>query len=339
MLQLTGISHTYGATRALTACTLTVAAGARVAIIGPSGCGKSTLLRVIVGLEAGHTGTVTYRGRDITTFPTHQRGIGLMFQDHALFPHMTVAANIAYGLRGKPAAVATARVAALADMLGIGGLLQRLPDQLSGGERQRVALARSIAPSPGLLLLDEPFASLDRALRDRFVAELPPLLQRENVSAIYVTHDPSDASRIADQLVVMRAGQIVRHDTPHAVVHDPQTSFVADLLGLRARIPCSVDAQGCATAYGRFPLTRPAATELVIRPEAAIDATQHAHTVIEATVVAVWHAALLPQLTVTAADGSAAIVLDWPFAEVPVVGSVCRIALRHDCLALVRVDH
>jgi ABC-type Fe3+/spermidine/putrescine transport system ATPase subunit len=338
MLRLDAVSHTYGKKTALAGCSLALADGARAAIIGPSGCGKSTLLRIIVGLEIGHTGSVHYRGRDITALPTHLRGIGLMFQDHALFPHLTVAANIAYGLYGQPAAQIAARVAALARLFDVESLLQRLPEQLSGGERQRVALARSIAPSPGLLLLDEPFAALDRTLRDRFLRELPTQLHREGVSTIYVTHDPADAMLVADTLIVMRAGQIVRHDTPSALFRDPQTTFVAELLGLRTAIACVGTATECTTVYGAFPIAAPAATQLLIRPTAGIDAHQHPHSDIDTVVSAVAPGVVWPVLTLTHRDGSAAFTYDWPFGTPPAPGTALRVALRHDCLAALTDD-
>ena len=237
MLELSHISHAYAKKPALRDINLSLAAGERLAIIGPSGCGKSTLLRIIAGLEPEHTGSVSYRGRDITQVPTHLRGIGLIFQDHALFPHMTVAANIGYGLYGQARATIAARVDAMAQMFGIADLLERRPDQLSGGERQRVALARSIAPSPGLLLFDEPFASLDRTLRDRFLAELPPLLQHAGVSSIYVTHDPVDACLIADTLAVRTTAECLaafeaaqlpfaQVNTPSQLLEDPHLQAI-----------------------------------------------------------------------------------------------------------------
>lgn len=331
MLALSHISHAYAKKPALRDINLSLAAGERLAIIGPSGCGKSTLLRIIAGLEPEHTGSVSYRGRDITRVPTHLRGIGLIFQDHALFPHMTVAANIGYGLYGQPRATIAARVDAMAQMFGIGELLDRRPDQLSGGERQRVALARSIAPSPGLLLFDEPFASLDRTLRDRFLAELPPLLQHTAVSSIYVTHDPVDACLIADTLAVMDAGRILRQAAPAQVFRDPQTRLVARLLGMRDIVPMH-------PAYAALVQPNPAATHLHIHPQAGVDARQHPHSLLTVTVRGVTLRPPWPQLQVAVSDGVASFSYDWPFGEPPPIGSSVTVAVRHDCVAWLRDD-
>jgi ABC-type Fe3+/spermidine/putrescine transport system ATPase subunit len=331
MLALSHISHAYAKKPALRDFNLSLAAGERLAIIGPSGCGKSTLLRIIAGLEPEHTGSVSYRGRDITRVPTHLRGIGLIFQDHALFPHMTVAANIGYGLYGQTRATIAARVDAMAQMFGIGELLDRRPDQLSGGERQRVALARSIAPSPGLLLFDEPFASLDRTLRDRFLAELPPLLQHAAVSSIYVTHDPVDACLIADTLAVMDAGRILRQAAPAQVFRDPQTRLVARLLGMRDIVPMH-------PAYAALVQPNPVATHLHIHPQAGVDARQHPHSLLTVSVRAVTLRPPWPQLQVAVGDGVPSFSYDWPFGEPPPIGSSVTVAVRHDCVAWLRDD-
>ena len=331
MLELSHISHAYAKKPALRDINLSLAAGERLAIIGPSGCGKSTLLRIIAGLEPEHTGSVSYRGRDITQVPTHLRGIGLIFQDHALFPHMTVAANIGYGLYGQPRATIAARVDAMAQMFGIGDLLERRPDQLSGGERQRVALARSIAPSPGLLLFDEPFASLDRTLRDRFLAELPPLLQHAGVSSIYVTHDPVDACLIADTLAVMDSGRVLRHAPPAQVFRDPQTRLVARLLGMRDILPV-------LPAYAALAQPSPAATHLYIHPQAGVDARQHPHSLLTVTVRGVTLRPPWPQVQVAVADDVPPFSYDWPFGEPPPIGSSVTVAVRHDCVAWLRDD-
>ena len=295
MLKLSHISHAYGQKSVLNDIDLSLATGERLAIIGPSGCGKSTLLRIIAGLEPAHSGRIVYRGRDITAVPTHQRGIGLIFQDLALFPHMTVAANIGYGLYGQPRTTIATRVAEMAELFGISALLERRPDALSGGERQRVALARSIAPSPGLLLFDEPFASLDRTLRDRFLAELPDLLKTAGVSSIYVTHDPAEACLIADTMVVMLAGRLLRSATPSALFRDPQTRVVARLLGMR-------DILSNHPAFAALPPPSATATHLYINPQAGVDAANHPHSRLQVTVRGSVLRQPWPQLTLGVAD-------------------------------------
>jgi ABC-type sulfate/molybdate transport systems ATPase subunit len=273
MLALAHLSHAYGATPALHDCSLTLLSQQRMAIVGPSGCGKSTLLRIIAGLEPAHHGRIWYHGHDITQLAAHRRQIGLMFQDHALFPHLTVQQNIAYGIAHQPRDVQQQRVHDLLEMTRLTTLAQRYPDQLSGGERQRVALARSLAPSPRVLLLDEPFAALDRLLRDFLLDEVVEILTREEVSAVYVTHDANEACRFADQLVVMRAGRIVAQAAPVELYRNPPSVFVAQLLGMRGIVPYQATATGVHTAFGSWPLPAPATRgTLLIRPEASLGA-------------------------------------------------------------------
>lgn len=271
MLAFAHLSHAYGGTPALHDCSLTLMPQQRMAIIGPSGCGKSTLLRIIAGLEPAHQGRIWYDGQEITRVAAHRRQIGLMFQDHALFPHLTVAQNVAYGIAHQPRDVQHQRVSDLLAMTSLTRLAERYPDQLSGGERQRVALARSLAPSPRVLLLDEPFAALDRLLRDFLLDEVVEILTREAVSAIYVTHDASEACRFADELVVMRAGRIVAQAAPVELYRHPPSAFVAQLLGMRGIVPYRATADGVQTALGSWPLPAPAvAGMLLIRPEASL---------------------------------------------------------------------
>lgn len=271
MLAVAHLSHAYGAMPALHDCSLTLMPQQRMAIIGPSGCGKSTLLRIIAGLEPTHQGRIWYEGHEITRLAAHRRQIGLMFQDHALFPHLTVQQNIAYGIAHQPREVQHQRIGDLLAMTSLTRLADRYPDQLSGGERQRVALARSLAPSPRVLLLDEPFAALDRLLRDFLLDEVVDVLTREQVSAMYVTHDANEACRFADCMVVMRAGRIVAQATPVELYQHPPSAFVAQLLGMRGIVPYRATADGVETALGSWPLSAPATRgTLLIRPEASV---------------------------------------------------------------------
>jgi ABC-type Fe3+/spermidine/putrescine transport system ATPase subunit len=210
-----------------------VTAGEVIGVLGSSGSGKTTLLRVIAGLHAASEGSIVLNSMDVTTTPTHLRGIGLMFQEHALFPHLNVSDNVAFGLRMAkvPKSDRSIRVEEALDLVGLAGFATRDVSSLSGGERQRVALARTLAPSPRLLLLDEPMGSLDRVLRDRLVPELRELILGLGLTALYVTHDRSEAFELADRIAVLDEGRVIQFDTPGILESQPATDHVARLLG------------------------------------------------------------------------------------------------------------
>jgi thiamine transport system ATP-binding protein len=233
MLEVRGVSVSFDGVVALDSVDLDVAEGEILALLGPSGCGKSTLLRVIAGLQRPDSGTVEVEGIDLADTPPHRRAMGLMFQDHALFGHRDVADNVAFGprMQGRSAREVAAIVAEMLDLVGLSGYGDRDVATLSGGEAQRVALARALAPRPRLLMLDEPLGSLDRALRDRLVEELPPLLAAVGLSSIHVTHDHDEAFAVADRVAVMSAGRIERVGSPVEIWRDPRTEFVARFLG------------------------------------------------------------------------------------------------------------
>ncbi len=254
---------------------LDVDAGEIVCLLGPSGCGKTTLLRVVAGLEQPDQGTLHFGGEDLSQVPVHRRRFGLMFQDFALFPHLNVYDNVAYGLRmaGWKEAEIRARVAEMLALVNLGGYERRTIFELSGGERQRVALARSLAPSPRLLMLDEPLGSLDRTLRERLMVELRGILKEVGVTALYVTHDQQEAFAVADRIVVMNQGRFEQIGTPEAVYARPATPFVARFLGLNNLIPARVlpdRPRQAITPLGVFLLPEPARPGqglLLIRPE------------------------------------------------------------------------
>ena len=233
-LQVEGGVVRFATTTALDGVDLEVAPGEVVAVLGASGSGKSTLLRAVAGLQRLDAGTVRLDGDDQRGVPPHRRDVGLMFQDHALFPHRDVAANVAFGLRmrGVERAAAGRRVAELLELVGLDGFGGRAVTTLSGGEQQRVALARALAPEPRLLMLDEPLGSLDRALRERLVADLRDLFTRLGQTVVAVTHDQAEAFALADRLVVLGEGRVLRAGTPAEVWADPQRAAVARLLGL-----------------------------------------------------------------------------------------------------------
>lgn len=232
-LELDTLTVTYGDTVAVDGVSLRVEQGEILALVGPSGCGKSTLLRTVAGLVAPRSGTIRWEGRDLAGVPTEQRSFGLMFQDHALFTHRDVGENVAFGLRmqGIDRAERERQVDRLLDLVGLVGFGGRSVASLSGGEAQRVALARAFAPEPELLLLDEPLASLDRALREELNEQLAALLRSLGQTAIYVTHDQHEAFAIADRVGVLRAGSLVREGRPAEVWSDPRTEFVARFVG------------------------------------------------------------------------------------------------------------
>ena len=223
-----------GGHEALAGVDLDVEAGTIVAVLGPSGSGKSTLLRAIAGLQRLDGGSVTLGDRSLAGVPPHRRGIGLMFQDDALFPHRDVGANVAFGLRmqGVTRAAAAARVAELLALVGLGGREHRAVGSLSGGERKRVALARALAPAPRVLLLDEPLGALDRSLHDRLVVELRDLFDEIRQTALYVTHDVAEAFAIGTRVAVMREGSIVQVATPERLWAAPGDAWVARFIGL-----------------------------------------------------------------------------------------------------------
>ncbi len=278
MLQLTDIYKAFNPQMPVLAdINLSVAAGEIVALLGPSGCGKTTLLRIVAGLEQADRGTIIFDGRDLAQTPVHKRNFGLMFQDYALFPHRTVGENIAFGLRmlGQSKAQISQRVEEMLSLVNLRGYGSRSIFALSGGERQRVALARSLAPNPRLLMLDEPLGSLDRTLREELMSELRLILKRLGMTALYVTHDQQEAFAIADRLVVMRQGWIEQVGAPAEVYRQPANAFVAGFLGFRNLLPASVDAATpgqISTPIGPFPMPTPAAPgdyTLLIRPQAA----------------------------------------------------------------------
>ena len=242
LLEVSQVSKAYPGLPVLAEASFGVAAGEIVCLLGPSGCGKTTLLRVIAGLEAPDTGQVIFGGRDLADTPVHQRNFGFMFQDYALFPHKDVFANVAFGprMQGRSPAEIAARVSEVLALVGLGGYDQRRVIELSGGEQQRVALARSLAARPRLLLLDEPLGALDRAMREQLMNDLRVILKRLGLTAVYVTHDQEEAFAIADRVLIMRArpesglgGWIEQDGLPDQVYRYPATSYVARFLGFR----------------------------------------------------------------------------------------------------------
>ena len=245
-VEIRNLTRRFGATAALDGVSLSVREGELVALLGPSGSGKTTLLRVLAGLEGAESGRVAIGGLDMSGVPARRRGIGVVFQHYALFRHMTVFDNVAFGLRVRPpgerpgAAAIERRVQALLELVQIPELAQRYPEQVSGGQRQRVALARALAIEPRLLLLDEPFGALDAMVRRDVRRWLRGLQERVGITTLMVTHDQEEAMEMADRVAVMERGKIVQFDTPVALMERPLTPFVAGFIGEATRLPCRV---------------------------------------------------------------------------------------------------
>ena len=282
LLTITELTKTYDAAQApaLSDVTIDLAEGRSLAVLGPSGCGKSTLLRLIAGLETPDGGDITMNDESLVAVPPHHRGFGLMHQDLALFPHLNVRDNIAFGLRSQRwgAEAIQNRVNELLELMRIEPLADRSVDAISGGEQQRVALARSLAPRPRLLMLDEPLGALDRRLREQLAQEIRRIRDREGVTLIYVTHDHDEAFAVADDILVLEQGKAVQHGPPEDVWLNPATPFVARFLGHENLFPCEVSTNDGGSTEARCalgtwqPAEPPAALHCtaLIPPEAVI---------------------------------------------------------------------
>jgi len=278
MLSIESLDAAYEGRPVLSGIDLEVATGELLCVLGPSGGGKSTLLRVIAGLEPPAAGRLELDGRDLAGVPAHERGVGLMFQDYALFPHKDVAQNVAFGLRmqGADTAATRTRVAELLELVGLPGAERRGVARLSGGEQQRVALARALAPRPRLLMLDEPMGSLDRALRERLPEELRAIFGELGLTAIYVTHDQDEALSVADRVILLEAGRIVADDTPEGLWTRPPNAWSARFLGFRNVAAARVVERTVETPWGSLTTaaaeTAPAdgPATVVLRPAALV---------------------------------------------------------------------
>jgi iron(III) transport system ATP-binding protein len=237
-LEVEGLSHAYGSHQVVRDLSFSLPSGAIGCLLGPSGCGKTTVLRCIAGFEEPQQGAIRINGRAVSgagaTVPPEKRRIGMVFQDYALFPHLSVSANIAFGLRG---AGADARVRELAALVGLSTSLEKYPHEISGGQQQRVALARALAPRPDLLLLDEPFSNLDVDLRERLSAEVREIIKASGATAVLVTHDQQEAFAMADEIGVLHDGRIQQWDIAYNLYHRPVNRFVADFVGQGAFLP------------------------------------------------------------------------------------------------------
>ncbi|MEJ1159682.1 ABC transporter ATP-binding protein [Prosthecomicrobium sp. N25] len=269
-LSLQALTKRYHDFVAVDAVDLDVSKGEFVALLGPSGCGKTTTLRMIAGLAPATAGRIVVAGRDLTRVPPHRRDMGLVFQSYALFPHMTVAGNVAFGLemRGLPQAEIKARVAEAIALVRLEGREDRRPAQLSGGQQQRVALARALVIRPSILLFDEPLSNLDAKLREEMRAEIRDIQRRLGTTAVFVTHDQDEALTMSDRVVVMSHGRIEQVGTPEDLYERPASPFVAAFVGRTNRFPGI--ARGTTVTAGALALAAPAphegAVDVMVRP-------------------------------------------------------------------------
>ncbi len=244
MLELDSLTVSYGEHPAVVDLSLHVEAGLIGCLVGPSGCGKTTLLRAVAGFAVPSAGRVLLGGHTVSTaaavVPPEQRQVGMVFQDLALFPHLTVAENIAFGLRLRDRGARDRRVGKLLDLIGLHDLARTFPHELSGGQQQRVAIARALAPGPRVILLDEPFSSLDPELRQTLPRELREIFRQDGVTVLMVTHDQDEAFAMADEIGVMRAGRLEQWATAYQLYHEPSTRFVADFIGEGVMLPGTV---------------------------------------------------------------------------------------------------
>ena len=274
MVRLSGVSRSYGPVRAVKDLDLEVRRGGILALLGPSGCGKTTTLRLIAGFEAPDSGTVEVGGRTVAgpqaNVPPEKRRVGMVFQDYALFPHLSVEQNVAYGLpSGKKRKGRVEEVLALTHLEGLG---DRMPHELSGGQQQRVALARALAPEPAVVLLDEPFSNLDASLRVRVRSEMREILRDAGATAVFVTHDQEEALSLADEVAVMMRGTVVQSAPPEALYHRPATREVASFVGEANFLPGTAQNDQVSCALGDIPIVGSGEGEVdvMLRPEALV---------------------------------------------------------------------
>ena len=339
-LDLSRLEKAFGANRVVKDFSLPIEKGEFVSLLGPSGCGKTTVLRMVAGFERPTGGAIRLEGRDVTALRPNQRAVGMVFQAYALFPNLTVAQNVGFGLRvaGVAASEARPRVAEMLDIIGMpeaeyGG---RYPFQLSGGQQQRVALARALAPRPRVLLLDEPLSALDAKVRVRLRGQIREIQRRLGITTVFVTHDQEEALSISDRVVVMNGGVAEQVGTPFAVYNQPATDFVASFVGSLTRFEARVtDPQrGIVEAAGvPFDLGRPlpaGAVTLALRPEAVrLGRAQGREAVLPATLQAVEFLGYVIRLRAEAAG--ATFLLDTfnrPDEPPPAAGEAVEISFR-----------
>jgi spermidine/putrescine ABC transporter ATP-binding subunit len=347
VVELRGCTRDFGAVRAVDALDLRVDEGEFLALLGPSGCGKTTTLNLIAGFVTPTAGRVLIDGEDVTGRPPHLRGLGVVFQSYALFPHLSVRDNVAFGLKERrvPAAEIERRVGDALELVRLDRGGRQRPGELSGGMQQRVALARALVYRPRVLLLDEPLAALDRKLREGMRDELRAIQRSVGITTIFVTHDQAEALGLSDRIAVMRQGRIEQLGPPRAIYERPATRFVADFIGastvLRGRAVAAdrlTVAGGAALRVAAGPALAPGAdVEVAIRPERVRLAAGAGDNVLEARVEGLVYQGAQTELTARLDDGQKVLVFVTEPAPMPLaVGQAVRLELPADAFMLLR---
>ncbi|MBW6435431.1 ABC transporter ATP-binding protein [Actinoplanes hulinensis] len=331
-VRLEGLRRTFGTVHALDDLDLAIEPGELVALLGPSGCGKTTALRILAGLEDATAGRVLVDGKDVTRLPANRRGMGMVFQAYSLFPHLTAAQNVEFGLRLRRGPLT--RAAGMLDLVGLSGFAKRYPHQLSGGQQQRVALARALAIEPRVLLLDEPLSALDAKVRVQLRDEIRRIQTEVGTTTLFVTHDQEEALAVADRVGVMRAGRLEQLATPSEVYLRPATAFVADFVGLSNRLSGSVNGDVVEVLGARLPLVTPhagGAVTALVRPE-AVDVVPDP----EATATVLTSSFLGSTSRVTVSVGEQLVVAQVPSGRLPElpVGTRVRVTIQPVAVAL-----
>jgi len=346
VLEIVDLYKVYEGNVAVDHLSLTVQQGEFVTLLGPSGCGKTTTLRAIAGLVEIDGGEIRFDGRLMNDVPAYKRSTAMVFQSYALFPHMTIAENISFGLRMRkvPKPEMRARVADAMAMVGLEGLAKRKPTELSGGQQQRVALARAIVTQPEVLLFDEPLSNLDAKLRERLRVEIRDLQRRLGITAIYVTHDQTEALVISDRIVVMNRGRIDQMGEPLAVYRHPATPFTAEFIGQANLVPATVVSAGPDGTVLQSPVGRlltatrlePGMGEVQIawRPEDVVPFRDGQHNRISATVANILFMGNLTQIMVSVGDTT--IQVERPGAVAWAVGDTVELSVAPDRIEVLR---
>jgi spermidine/putrescine ABC transporter ATP-binding subunit len=339
VVELRGCTRDYGAVRAVDALDLSVYEGEFLALLGPSGCGKTTTLNLIAGFVPPTAGRILIDGEDVTDRPAHLRGLGVVFQSYALFPHLSIFENVAFGLRERraPAAEIARRVGDALELMRLDRAGRQRPSELSGGMQQRVALARALVYRPRVLLLDEPLAALDRKLREGMRDELRAIQRAVGITTIFVTHDQTEALGLSDRIAVMNGGRVEQLGAPREIYEHPATRFVADFIGastvLRGRAVAAdrVTVAGAALRVTGAALSAGADVELAIRPERVRLAPGPGDNVLDARVEGLVYQGAQTEVTARLADGQAVLVFVTEPALVPLAsGHTVRLHLPPD---------